>query len=156
MNGWSKLNGINSTFELFNANGQRLQATKPELGHFIKIILPASNIENWVEVVDIREEENAAEFTVKPSSEPVAQQQGEAEVKHFFTSEASSTFRVERQGTKLIGYEIGQNEKINNHNEEAGDRAVLNTMVAEGGWAGFQDVQWNRLTAYLVHLEEAA
>ncbi|MGV3541011.1 MAG: hypothetical protein ACO1OQ_14445 [Rufibacter sp.] len=155
VNGWSKLRGINSTFTLHDSNGQAISKPQPAIGDFVRIILPASTFENWVQVVEIKESDTAAEFTVKPSPEPVAQKEGAFEVKHFFTSEASSTFRVERQGSKIIGYEIGQHERVNNTGEEAGNRAVLNTLVAEGGWAGFQDIQWNRLTAYLVHLEEA-
>lgn len=30
----------------------------------------------------------------------------------------------------------------------------MNTLVAEGGWAGVQGLQWDKLTRYLVHLEE--
>ncbi|WP_170866238.1 hypothetical protein [Pontibacter flavimaris] len=34
------------------------------------------------------------------------------------------------------------------------NRAVLNTFVAEGSWELFQQLQWDKLTRYLVHLEE--
>lgn len=154
VNDWTKLSGVNSTFELYDNRGRHTTALKPEHGYYMKIILPASTIENWVQVTDIREEENLAEFTVHPSEKPVELAEDEAEVKHFFTKEASSTFRVTRQGNTIHGYEIGKNEAINNQGEDAGDRAVLNTFVAEGGWAIFQQLQWDKLTRYLVHLEE--
>lgn len=154
VNDWTKLSGVNSTFELYDNRGRRTTALKPEHGYYMKIILPASTIENWVQVTEIREEENLAEFTVHPSEKPVEIAEDEAEVKHFFTKEASSTFRVTRQGNTIHGYEIGKNEAINNQGEEAGSRAVLNTFVAEGGWAIFQQLQWDKLTRYLVHLEE--
>ncbi|MCC9136926.1 hypothetical protein ACFSKU_05160 [Pontibacter silvestris] len=156
VNLWSDLEGITSTFQLYDQQGQRTTAQKPEEGYYFKIILPASPIENWVRITDIREIENMAEFVVHPSEEPVSNKEGEkGEIKHFFIKEASSTFRVERKGTKLIGSEIGKNEGINNQGEEAGDRAALNTMISEGGWAGFQDLQWGNLTRYFVHLTEA-
>ncbi len=83
-------------------------------------------------------------------------QEGNAtEIKHFFIKEASSTFRVERHGTLIKALEIGKNEGINNQGPEAGDRTVINTLIAEGGWALFQEMQWDKLTRYLVHLEEA-
>ncbi len=154
VNDWTKLSGVNSTFELYDSRG-RTTALKPEVGYYLKIILPASTIENWVKIADLREEDNLAEFVVHPSEKPKELGEGEAEVEHFFIKEASSTFRVTRQGNTIHGYEIGKNEGINNQGEDAGDRAVLNTFVAEGGWAIFQELQWDKLTRYLVHLEEA-
>ncbi|GAB3529737.1 hypothetical protein GCM10027443_09460 [Pontibacter brevis] len=155
VNLWSNLPGLNSEFLLYDQRGRRTTARKPEIGYYIEIILPASNIDNWVKVTDIREEPNLAEFTVHPSEKPQEMGNGEKVVEHFFIKEASSTFRVARAGNVLHGYEIGKNEGINNHGEEAGDRALLNTLVAEGGWAGVQALQWDKLTRYLVHLDEA-
>ncbi|GHA79520.1 hypothetical protein [Pontibacter akesuensis] len=155
VNMWTKIGGVNSTFYLYDDRGHRTTAKMPEIGYYIKIILPGSDLENWVRVTAVREEENLAEFVVHPSEQPSELGEGDAKIEHFFIKEASSTFRVTREGNKLSAFEIGRNEGINNHGEEAGDRAVLNTLVAEGGWAGFQEMQWDNLTRYLVHLEEA-
>ncbi|MEJ8800512.1 hypothetical protein [Pontibacter sp. H249] len=154
VNRWSELNGINSTFKLYNRRGQPSSTPMPEVGFYIEIILPASTIDNWVQISDITISDNLAEFTVHPSEKPKQLTEDEEEVEHFFIKEASSTFRVARDGNRLIGYEIGKNEGINNQGEEAGSRAILNTLVAEGGWALFQEMQWDKLTKYLVHLEE--
>jgi hypothetical protein len=153
---WSRLPGINSTFELYDAAGRKSAATRPQQGDYIKVVLPGLALENWVQVVEVREEDLLAEFTVRPSPAPQQQQHADetAEVKHFFTSEATSTFRVERLGRTLRGSEIGRNEKPNNQQEASAARTVVNTLVAEGGWAGFQALQWGKLTAYLVHLAE--
>lgn len=155
VNQWSEIEGITSTFQLYDQQGRRTTAQKPEEGYYFKIVLPASPIENWVRITGIRETENVAEFVVHPSEQPVTSDDNTEEIKHFFSKEASSTFRVERKGTTLIASEIGKNESINNQGEEAGDRAILNTMISEGGWAGFQDLQWNNLTRYLIHLTES-
>ncbi|MDB5263494.1 MAG: hypothetical protein JWQ14_2777 [Adhaeribacter sp.] len=154
INKWSDLPGINSTFELFDAAGNKSRATIPQVGDFIKIILPGPAPENWVQVTDLRQDDNLAEFVVHPSPAPASHTENTEEVKHFFGKEASSTFRVERQGKLLKALEIGRNERINNQGVEAGNRAVVNTIVAEGGWAGFQALQWDKLTRYLVHLQE--
>ncbi|WP_299990384.1 hypothetical protein [uncultured Pontibacter sp.] len=154
VNLWSNLEGINSTFELHDDRGRKTTAEIPEIGYFVKITLPASNVENWVNISSIRIEDNLAEFTVHPSEKPNPPADEEEVTEHFFTKEASSTFRVELQGTTLIASEIGKNEYINNQGEESGDRSVLNTLIAEGGWAGFQGLQWDKLTSYLVHQEE--
>ena len=155
VNKWSDLPGINSTFELYDAAGNKMQATKPEVGFYMKIILPGTTIENWVEITDILEQDSLAQFIVHPSSNPTETKEENKEVQHFFGKEASSTFRVELRGNTLKACEIGLNENINNKGEESGNRALLNTVVAEGGWAGLQDLQWNKLTSYLVHNTEA-
>lgn len=154
IDGWSRLPGINSTFELYDAAGRKSAAPRPQPGDYIKVILPGLALENWVQVTDVREEDRLAEFTVRPSPAPEQRTDETAEVKHFFSSEATSTFRVERLGNTLRGSEIGKNEKPNQE-EASGARSVVNTLVAEGGWAGFQALQWGKLTAYLVHLIEA-
>ncbi|MGV3504628.1 MAG: hypothetical protein ACO1O1_13050 [Adhaeribacter sp.] len=149
---WSGLPGISASFALHDARGRKSAAPKPRVGDFIKVVLPGLPLDNWVQVTDLREEKQLAEFTVRPSPAPAGGESGE--VKHFFTSEATSTFRVERQGATLRALEIGKNEKPNNQQEASAARSVVNTLVAEGGWAGFQAVQWGKLTAYLVHQVE--
>lgn len=155
VNLWSNLEGINSTFELHDERGRKTTAETPEVGYFVKITLPGAEVENWVRVSDIKSTENLAEFTVHPSSKPNPPANEEEVTEHFFTEDATSTFRVELQGTTLVASEIGKNEYINNQGKESGDRSVLNTLIAEGGWAGFQGLQWDKLTSYLVHQEEA-
>ncbi|MFT2011025.1 hypothetical protein ACMA1I_20305 [Pontibacter sp. 13R65] len=155
VNLWSDLEGINSTFELYDDHGRRTTEPMPKVGYYVRIILPGTDIENWVNISDVQVQENMAQFTVHPSEKPAPLTTEDEVVQHFFTKEASSIFRVVREGNVLKGFEIGKNEIINNQGEEAGDRKMLNTMIAEGGWAGFQDLQWEKLTRYLVHLEEA-
>ncbi|AKQ45050.1 hypothetical protein TH63_04435 [Rufibacter radiotolerans] len=155
VNAWSHLPGITSTFQLFNSAGTKSQAQQPAVGDFIEIILPGTPVENWVTVTGVLDEEDVAQFVVKPSQSPEGQADPQdSEVKHFFSPEASSTFRVLRDGNTLMGFEIGKDEVINNSGPEAGGRAVLNTLISEGGWAGFQDLQWDKITKYFVHLEE--
>lgn len=151
VDGWSDLPGLTATFELYDATGSRKQKKQPQVGDYIRIDLPGPFPENWVQVKDIRLGDQEVEFTVQPSQDPCEKKEGEqGEVEHFFSKEASSTFRVERQGNEIIGWEIGKNEGINNQGPEAGDRAIINTLVAEGGWAFFQKMQWKKLTEYLV------
>ena len=152
VNSWTKMEGINSTFILHNNSGKKVSGPAKE-GYFIKIELPGAKIENWVQITDVKTEKDLAEFTVHPSEKPMKKPEPEAEVKHFFAKEASSTFRVILEAKTIKAFEIGKNEKINNNSDEAGNRGLLNTLIAEGGWAGFQKIQWNKLTKYLVHLE---
>ena len=145
---WSALPGLASRFELFNQRGEAYRAERPQVGDFIRILLPVPSPENWVTVTDIQEHEDVAEFTVHPARDP---QEDDEDVEHFFVDEARSTFRVERRGAVIYAFEIGENEGINNQGEEAGARNLLNTVIAEGGWMVFQEMQWKKLTRYLVH-----
>lgn len=150
VNRWSELPGFTSAFQLHDANGLEKDAKMPEVNDYIKIILPGPVPENWVAVSDINEEENRVEFTVNPSINPTKDRDEQDKIEHFFIPEASSTFRVQLDGNKISAYEIGKNEGINN-SEDAGNRKLINTLIAEGGWAGVQEFQWNKLTDYLVH-----
>lgn len=151
VNGWSKLSGLTSKFELHDEHGRKSDRKKPEVGDFIRIMLPAPTPENWVKVTDIKVQDKTAEFTVNPSKDPT---ENEEDVEHFFVKEATSTFKVELEEQTLYAYEIGKDEGINNKGKEAGARGVLNTLISAGGWIAFQELQWKKLTSYLVHIEE--
>ena len=153
INGWSDMKGINSKFVLYDQHGKPV-STEPQPGYFIKIELPGPPVENWVEITELRNEPELAEFVVHPCEKPSERSDPNAEVKHFFVKEASSTFRVVKKGNVIQAFEIGRNEMINNQGEESGDRSLINTLIAEGGWAGFQKIQWDKLTKYLVHSDE--
>jgi hypothetical protein len=154
INKWSELPGFSSEFKLYNDRGELKSAKKPEIGDYVLIDLPTPAPSNWVKVVDIKEEENMAEFIVSPSGDPKAKGKEAKEIKHFFIDEASSTFRVKREHKSIFAYEIGKNIAINNKGEEAGDRKIVNTIIAGSGWAGLQKLQWENLTDYLVHKTE--
>jgi hypothetical protein len=136
-------------FTLYDQAAQPKRDGTVEPGDYILINLPGPLPKNWVRVTDKQIDECWAEFTVRPSADP--SEANSREVVHFFTDQARSTFRVERSGTRITAAEIGQQEVINNH-EKAGDRAVINTAIAEGGWLFYQKIQWKLLTDYLVHL----
>lgn len=150
VNKWSDMPGVTSTFVLYSPNGTEKVADKPEKKDYLKILLPGPVPENWVMVTDVRESEDSAEFTVSPSKDPTDKDKDQDEIEHFFIDEATSTFRVELEGKTIKAFEIGKNEGINNE-EDAGRRKILNTIIAEAGWAGVQEFQWEKLTDYLVH-----
>jgi hypothetical protein len=147
---WSALPGLSSGFYLYDEQGNRKQIHSPKEGDYIRIDLPGPFPQNWVRITRLYEDNKLAEFTVKPSKAPQAGQD-DSQVKHFFTEEASSTFQVQLIGNTLVAREIGLDEVINNQGRQAGNHALVNTLIAEGGWAFFQKVQWQKLTDYLVH-----
>ncbi|MDQ3100125.1 MAG: hypothetical protein M3R08_01950, partial [Bacteroidota bacterium] len=80
---WSDLPGISSVFELYDAKGRRKENSAAKNGDHIKIILPGIPLDNWVVVIDIQQEENFAEFTVRPTSDPTGRSDDPAKTKHF-------------------------------------------------------------------------
>lgn len=156
VNAWSNIPGIaNATFEVFSAGGQPVDRYHVQKNDFIKIDLPGPLPFYWVKVVDVKEDSDVAEFTVQPTYDPTDNDDKKV-TDHFFQDKARSIFRVERKGTEITAMEIGLNEAINNQKEEAGGKAAINTLVAEGGWAVFQKYQWKNLTDYIVGLRTPA
>lgn len=151
---WSALSSLAADFVLYDAKGEPKPGQYAAVGDYIQIKLPGPVPENWVRVTHNRNDEHRVEFTVHPSPSP-GQEDG-PEVRHFFHPQASSTFRVELSGTTLTAWEIGLHERINNQEPLAGNRAVINTVIAETGWLFYQKFQWKLLTDYLVHLDEEA
>lgn len=150
VNAWSDIKGIaNSNFELHTPEGQPIERSRVEIGDFIKIDLPGPLPFYWVKVNEMSEDADAAQFTVQPIYDPTDRDDKRV-TDHFFQDKARSIFRVERHGSEIVAMEIGINEAINNQKTEAGEKGLINTLVSEGGWAGFQKYQWKNLTEYLV------
>ena len=150
VNAWSDIQGLGTAgFKIHNAAGTPTDHKIVMTGDFIKIDLPGPVDKYWVEVIDVKEEPDLAEFTVKPSHDPSNIENPE-EIDHFFHEDARSTFRVQRIGNAIKAMEIGTNEAINNQGQESGGDAAEHTLVAVNGWAFFQKNQWKNLTDYLV------
>lgn len=150
VNRWSELPGITSTFVMYDAKGNKKASKMPEVGDYMYIDLPGPTPENWVEVIAVADLDDIAELVVSPSPNPNATGEDAKKIKHFFIEEATSTYRVERKGTSIFAAEIGLEEGIN-MGEKSDGRGLINAFIAEGGWAVFQKVQWQKLTDYLVH-----
>lgn len=147
---WNTIPGPgNATFALFDKNGQPYSAPKPSEDDYIKIVLPGPFPPNWVQVTRVRDEKDIAEFTVRPSTDPTDKGQPDHITEHFFKSQATSTFKVSRARSKITAFEIGKNEAINKRDTESGGRGAVNTLISEGGWAGFQKIQWKNLTDFI-------
>ncbi|QMW01577.1 hypothetical protein [Spirosoma foliorum] len=148
VNGWSALSSIAADFALYSSAGKAKPEGPVDVGDFIQIVLPGPTPENWVRVIHKSLDSKRAEFTVQPSPDPMANNPDQIE--HFFNDQARSTFRVELKDSTVRAFQIGQQEGINNQQPQAGDRALINTLIAETGWLFYQKIQWQLLTDYLV------
>lgn len=156
VNGWTNIPGVaNAKFELFTAEGELLERNNVQIGDFIKIDLPGPLPFYWVKVVELSDQPDNAQFTVKPTHDPTENDDKSA-TDHFFQERARSIFRVERKGNEITAMEIGINESANNNEGEAGGKGLTNTLVSAGGWAAIQKYQWKNLTDYVVGLRSPA
>ena len=71
---------------------------------------------------------------------------------HFFKSGATSTFSVQRRGSKIFATYNGRNEQPNIESDDLIDKA-RNAAVAIGAILGLSDVQWAKLVKGLVNFE---
>lgn len=149
VNGWSALSSISADFALYDPVGRPKPEGPVDLDDFIRIELPGPTPQNWVRVIHQATGEQLAEFTVQPCPDPLGNKPDQIE--HFFAEQARSTFRVELVGCTISAFEIGQHEGINNQQPQAGERGLINTLIAETGWLFYQKIQWKLLTDYLVH-----
>ena len=147
--GWSSLGILSADFALYDSAGRDKPAGGVDTGDFVRITLPGPVPENWVRVIYTFRDDKRAEFTVQPCPDPMTDKPDQ--IDHFFDQQARSTFRVMRDGCTISAVEMGQHEAINNQQPQAGERAFINTLIAEAGWLFYQKIQWKLLTDYLVH-----
>lgn len=150
VNNWSGLGWFTARFELYDPNLIH-SSTLLEQGSYIKISFPFLLPESWVKVTEFYTDDTKAYFVVYPVSDPFANPT--KTISHFLKPESSSIFKVQLEGLKISGYEIGRNERINNQAEQAGNRKLINTIMAWGGWLVMQNYQWDKLTKYFVKTE---
>jgi hypothetical protein len=150
VNAWSAIPGVaNAAFQLYAGDGQPMNRDHVQNDDFVRIDLPGPLPFYWVKVIEVSNGDDHAQFTVQPAHDPTKPEDPSV-TDHFFRDQARSIFRIERHGEEIIAMEIGLNEAINNREGEAGEKRLINTLVSEGGWAGFQKYQWKNLTEYLV------
>ena len=147
---WSALPGYTATFEVYNPVQQKFHS-EIKVGYYIKISFSKLLPHNWVKITDIFKSDTLAFIKVRPARDP---NKNNNQIAHFLVENASSTFKVEIKGHTIFGYEVGCDEFINNKGEQAGNRKIINTIIAIGGWLGIQNLQCNKLTNYLVHKTE--
>lgn len=150
LNDWSNLGAFTANFVLYDSSFIR-KSSLLEVGSYIKITFPLPVPVNWVKVTEIFVDDSLAYFVVHPTVNP--EDNTSETVAHFLKKQAKSVFKIERKGSTVYGYEIGQNELINNTGKQSGGRKIINTLMAWGGWLGLQRYQWGKLTNYFVRTQ---
>jgi hypothetical protein len=158
INSWHTFAGAGSaTFRLTDEKGDGV-SRPPQKGDLICIDIPgpgpaAGDGDDWVEIEAIDDSSDPSSTTesiairVRPAPNPATASNDTA---HFYTSAATSSFVVQREGNKVFAAEHGRNEVPNT--SEAGkviDKA-RNTAVALGAMAGMSEIQWKALVKGLL------
>ncbi len=156
---WESISeGLSASFDLTDKNGN-LKEGFPEKGDHIRIDIPgpgssAGRGYDWVRVEmieDRRAIDTDREWTiikVRPSEDPVKQEG----VAHFFEDQATSSFIVTREDTKLSAEVHGRNEKPNKKNKKLADK-IRNTVTGTLAAAGIAKIQWQKLVKGLLNVK---
>ncbi|MGV3523837.1 MAG: hypothetical protein ACO1RX_06400 [Candidatus Sericytochromatia bacterium] len=140
-NGWEATADANTyvdrsaSFQVTDASGNSV-SRPPAVGDYLKINLPGSPLgADWVRVEAIQDNPNEVSVRVRPSKDPTSSSNA---TEHFFTSAATNTFTLRREGDNISFQVNGRNEVAN---------GAYGTAVDLGGSIGMQDDQWNNLGA---------
>lgn len=144
---WEKYGG-KASFKLFNYAGDPVSRLARK-GDFIRIDLPgpgprAGRGYDWVHIEEMQDEVDEKNdtasfaFRVRPAAGPASKKN---ETAHFFTSDATSTFMVQRKGNRVIAEEFGRNENSNTQAQRITDK-VRNAVVAVAASYGAAHLQW--------------
>jgi len=152
INIWHKLSGfVSADFVLKDEhaiNGNRLA----KVGDYLQIDIPgpgpaSGDGYDWVRVDDVGEVlnndggEESVGMRVRSCKNPGKDSN---ETAHFFTSDATSTFIINRNGNTVIAAYHGRNEELNTDTKKLGDK-IRNTVVGTSGLMGVSELQWSRL-----------
>lgn len=138
-------------FQLVDSHGMEVDGD-PQVAYYMRIDLPVAGPDSgdgydWVRIEEIRDERNgeaeeeSLTIRVRPSSPPFENDDDPA---HFFTTDASSSFRVQRSRQVVTAEVHGRNEKPNTEGDTLIEK-VRNAVVGLGAILGFSHPQWSNL-----------
>lgn len=149
INHWKNYCGKGSAdFKLCNELGETLDRL-PQIGDFVRIDIPGPGDHraggfDWVQIVDLsaqfaKEDELESQLMIcRPSRKPGDKG---GRIAHFYSSEATSSFRIAR-GKDFIRVEIyGRNEKPNYSNTGLINK-IRNLIITIGGYVRVSQIQW--------------
>ncbi len=146
VNSWGKLaGGLSARFQLINHHGDALYR-EARANDFIKIKLPvAGKNYDWVQIEAIQEtqQENNHQISmrVRPANDP---QSTEKHPEHFFTTDATSSFIIERIGERVTAAVRGRNELPNMQTDNFLQK-IRNAIIGLVAMLGLNKPQWKAL-----------
>lgn len=152
---WNVESGI-SHFELFDESGNKIENENAKVNDFIKITLPGSGKDDWVKIIEIHDAPDEVVLTVQPTYNPTEKKQDETVTSHFFTTDSSNNFCLERNKETLNFYVIGLSEMSNTEDTNNIVETARNFLTANfGHFLGIQKGEWTTFCRNFLELEKA-
>ena len=93
-------------------------------------------------------------LTVQPTFDPTAKDADKNRTSHFFTSEATNNFCLEKQENKVNIYVIGLSEKPNTQDTGGILETIRNYATANlGHYFGIQEGEWTTFCKNFLEIE---
>jgi hypothetical protein len=158
VNSWDKICGpMSAVFKLTDKNGVEINGLAKPGDHF-QIDVPgpgpvAGDGFDWVEIEAMDDQRNptgkeeSVTLRVRPSPSPKNKNPDTA---HFFSEDATSSFRVVRNGSVVRAEVHGRNETPNTETTSTIDK-LRNAVVGTGAKAGMSTPQWKSLVKGLLN-----
>ena len=144
-----------TSFELFGEKGDISERQNAVVGDFIRLSMAGTGKYDWVKIIEIIDEPGEAILTIKPSYDPTENRPDKNTISHFFTSEATNSFCLERSNAIVSFYVIGLSEKTNTDETENFVEKVRNVAVSKvGPYFGIQKGEWKTFCANFLRLTD--
>ncbi|HEY0429184.1 MAG TPA: hypothetical protein VGC76_15495 [Pyrinomonadaceae bacterium] len=151
---WNK-NSTPSNYELFDDAGRLCERKILDTGKFIRITVKASGKHDWVKILNVYEAAGEFVITVSPSYDPTENPPDKTVTSHFFKSEATNNFCLQKDDKSVALYVIGLNEKANVKETDNLIEAARNLAAANFGYyLGLQKAMWKEFCARFLEIEE--
>lgn len=155
VNNWQKLAGtFTANFKLTDASGNPAPSPVQE-GMYFKIDIPGPGTKagegfDWVKVEKIEiynsPDIESIGIRVRPAPNPLSTN---SDIAHFYSQEATSTFTVTREISKITAAVYDRNTKTNKDSGHLSDQ-LRNAIVGMSGIISFSRIQWKNLTEALI------
>lgn len=153
---WNEKSGI-SSYELFDADGSVAHRRQAIIGDFIRIALHGSGKYDWVKIINVDASADEIVLTVKPSYDPTEKEVDKSVTSHFFTSDATNNFCIEKKGAEINICVIGLSEKTNTSESGGVVETIRNAATANvGSYLGIQKAEWKKFCeSFLQEVEKS-
>jgi len=155
VNNWNRIAGaVTARFQIIDKKGNEVDR-EVQKGDYLRIDIPGPGTKegggfDWVLVEELNEIRQpfvqSVGFRVRPNENPFGQRN---ETAHFYSKEATSSFIIIREKTKIIAWIIDRNLRPNTEQESLADK-IRDVAVGISAIAGFSKVQWQGLANALI------
>ena len=151
---WNKKATLTS-FELFDEKGDISERQNAVVGDFIRLSMAGTGKNDWVKVIEIIDEAGEAILIIKPSYDPTENEPDKNTTSHFFTSDATNSFCLEKNKKIVSIYVIGLSERSNTDETGSFVEKVRNVAVSKvGPYFGIQKGEWKTFCANFLLLTD--